>query len=259
VTQYIGREIAAAGYNLETVDGERGIEWNLENRPGDGVAFYGRMYGLLPLSNTLLAGKERAAAARAIRKAAPQLLISRGGRAEFFHADNMVVEVLVGPMFHLLTDMEMGSMRKLESRIEENALKLSTRLENEGYGILEGSNPVRFTGGTAHWARTRSYRAGSYRTEIRIVEDKSFDPYVFLNHNFVKGMAEGRNVTYCMEARISFLDGEGKKVREIGRGVSGWTADARAGLPLSRAAAAEAFAFAREAAIGEIRGLAPLK
>jgi hypothetical protein len=256
VTEYFRREVAAAGYALlpEGSWGPAEVAWSLGHRPGDGVAFFGSLggEGLLALSKRVMAAAlpgamdrhEKGAATKALKAGRRLLRITRRAAGTSYRGMQIGWEGPGAP--EGATPMQSASLRKLMAAIMADAMRLCCRLENEGYAILEATQPALARGGKGgpprgSWRRSH----GGCLATITLEPDGSFEPYRRIredSHGFVRGMAAGDNVVYQVRAEIVSATGE-----LLGQARLSGVTD-RGDLRGAPAAALRAFAGAKEMA-----------
>ncbi len=198
LSEYFRRELEAVGY--EPTD----VTWSLGYSQGDGMAFEARV-DLEKVAGRLLAGPQKAAITRVIKKAGPSIRIRHSGH--YSHWNSMNVDAEDVSVESDGSAFERKAWSDLVDAIDEDVKTISRRLETDGYSLLENCNPAWFVtdkegqfGDPSHvvW---RTFEIGRFRVVQKLVEDSNFDGYRF-NDGLVKAIVKGETLVCGVEATV---------------------------------------------------------
>lgn len=216
VTEYFNRELQALGYEPNERQGSAGptVWWSLSYSQGDGMAWDGRL-DTDKLVERLTKGVQKRLVKKALEKGSIYCAkVSHSG--SYYHWNSMTVELDLADDSGL-TDKERQAFDAFVKDIDEDVKETSRRLEKEGYKLLEGINPAwwcKKKGAEGVFAEEsyfpwRTITIGRFRTEIKLVEDRYFNPYRFGDadpHNICKQIVAGELVSCGIIVEIYVAD-----------------------------------------------------
>jgi hypothetical protein len=232
VTEYMARELKAAGYDV--ADGRHSrdfdIQWSLSYCQGDGMSFQTNRMNLDECSvllERLMSGQERAAARRAMEKLDATLKVTEtrygpgipGMSAEFYCYGD----------YDELTDKEKAAFEAFEAAINEDVKSMERSLQRDGYKLLEACSPTwwhpdrhgknSFIEGELSVVRHRTFNTDRLQVQVDLIEDDTYNPYEWGNgdqdHEDVKGLRDGETIVCAVRARIFALDEDGEVDMEL--------------------------------------------